>query len=86
MNILRLESQVRGLTVPYTVNFPRCPRLTLVCNGFSFFYYLIYRASISAILSSSAVGSILRNNNQVQIKEQRPVYFWSLFYKPICNG
>lgn len=86
MNILHLESQVRGLAVPYTVNFPRCPHLTLLCSGFSFFYYIIYRVNISVILSSAAVGSILRNNNQVQIKKQRPIYFWSLFYKPICNG
>lgn len=30
-----------------------------------FFCYIIYRVNISVILSSSAVGSILRNNNQV---------------------
>jgi len=42
--------------------------------------------NIGVILSSSAAGSILRNNNQVQIKKQRPIYFWTLFYKLICNG
>lgn len=27
----------RGPTVPYTVNFPHCPHLTLLCSGFALF-------------------------------------------------
>lgn len=82
MNILHLESQVRGLRIPYTVNFPHCPHLTLLCSGFSiiFFCYIIYRVNISVILSSLAVGSILRNKNQVQIKKQRPIYFFCVHF------
>lgn len=86
MNILHLESQLRGLSVLYAVNFPLRPHLTLMCSGFYFFFILFTETNLTVILSSSAVGSILRNNNQVQIKKQRHVYFWSLFYKPVCNG
>lgn len=68
------------------MNFPQCPRLTLLGSVPSSFCYSIYRINISAILSSSAVGSILRNNNQMQIIKQRPMHSWMLFYKPICNG
>lgn len=46
--------------------------------AFLFFNYSIYRVNISVILSS-AVGSILRNNNQVQIKKQRSIYFGVYF-------
>lgn len=42
MNILHLESQLRGLTVLYAVDFPLRPHLTLMCSVFYFLFFLIY--------------------------------------------
>lgn len=74
---------------PLCCGFPTSSSFNLDVQCFLFFIFfdiLFTETNLTVILSSSAVGSILRNNNQVQIKKQRHVYFWSLFYKPVCNG